>query len=73
MAHPVEGPNPALLADGGCDEKEARQFLGNCSRATLYRERAAGRIVAVKVGTRTVWLRGSLRRRLAAGLPGAQG
>jgi hypothetical protein len=34
----------------------------------LFRERAAGRIKAVKIGNRTGWLRASLYRRLAEGL-----
>jgi hypothetical protein len=68
-AHRADAPlDDDLFADGACDEKEARQILANCSRATLYRERDAGRIVTVKIGRRTGWLRASLKRRLAAGL-----
>jgi hypothetical protein len=79
MAHPVENTALDALADdlfgdGGCDEREACAILGGISRATLYRERAAGRIHATKLGRRTVWSRRSLRRRLAEGLQlGPQG
>jgi excisionase family DNA binding protein len=45
---------------------EAARLSGGCSRSTIYRDLAAGRLRAVKIGTRTLVLLDSLRERFAS-------
>jgi hypothetical protein len=60
------------VADGVCDVRASLAFLGNWSRASLYREIYAGNLPIVKLGRRTYIPKRSLVALLAAGLRGGR-